>query len=249
MSVDRMQHIGYRIQFGGKKMSTKDLTFLSKSAAYTRPNLTVQGIYETLRSAILEGRLTEDDVLPTEDLAKQFGVSRTPIREALRELSVEGLVVLRPYRGAAIAGVSSEELRELTDVRILIEKYALSLAFPLKPEKIQQLEQLQARCEKVVINGEQSNILEITAEFHSALFSDIKNRYLLKIMDDIRSKMGRYFRLFYGYIASPEKIKIDHKMVLEAIKLNDFQKTAEALEAHLSIYKGELMDHLINNGL
>jgi DNA-binding GntR family transcriptional regulator len=199
---------------------------------------TPQIITNSLRTAIVEGRLRPGEPLRQDHLAEQFDVSHIPVREALRQLESEGWVVFKSNKGAAVSLLSVEEVREIYQIRASLECTALRLAFPSHtPESLLELEQAAqaARGEHTRESYAQRN-----REFHFALYGICKQRRLLSIIETLHRQGERYLRL---KLASPEqKMNSDaeHDLILDACVRGDVNRAVALLEAHL-LQSGELV--------
>ena len=151
--------------------------------------------YDELRSAILRGRYPTGTRLPEEELAQAFGVSRTPVREALRSLHAEGLVEFVPNRGAHVATWTQEELQEIYDLRALLESRGAELATPrITEQSIDRLRSLAAEMEALVpsLDGSersdeqvQDRISELNNEFHQAILQAAGSRQIVTLMSNV----------------------------------------------------------------
>lgn len=208
---------------------------------------TTETIHGILEEAILKGKLKGGEPLPTEELAALFNVSRMPIREALRELAAEGLVTILPYRGARVTEVSAREAEELAEVRVEIEKLALQRVIPISKERLERLESIVKQLEMLDIDRDTA--FELNDAFHIELYKDIENRFLFELVQDLRSKMDRYTRIFTIVLGSMKQIAKEHRLIVEFCKTGDINKAGEALEKHIFGFKNRLVDYLKSQGL
>ena len=147
-------------------------------------------VFNTLRKAILRGELKPGERLMEIQLANKLGVSRTPIREAIRKLELEGLVVMVPRKGAHVAKITLQELNDVLEVRRGLEEMAITKACErITEEELDELEASAMRFEKLLKSGE---IMELAAEdvkFHDVIYNATCNRRLIQILNNLREQM------------------------------------------------------------
>ena len=176
-------------------------------------------VFESLRTAILEGKLKSGQRLMEVQLAEQLGVSRTPIREAIRKLELEGLVIMLPRKGAYVADMSFKDLIDVLEIRASLEGLAASLASGRRrDEDIEGLEKLAREFEESVKSGDIEEVLKKDVEFHEYIFSLANNKKLHQIINSLWEQVHR-FRVTYvsDYEASLSLVE-EHNKILEAIK-------------------------------
>ena len=176
-------------------------------------------VFESLRTAILEGKLKSGQRLMEVQLAEQLGVSRTPIREAIRKLELEGLVIMLPRKGAYVADMSFKDLIDVLEIRASLEGLAASLASGRRrDEDIEGLEKLAREFEESVKSGDIEEVLKKDVEFHEYIFSLANNKKLYQIINSLWEQVHR-FRVTYvsDYEASLSLVE-EHNKIFEAIK-------------------------------
>ena len=150
-------------------------------------------VFENLRTAILDGNLKAGQRLMEVQLAEQLGVSRTPIREAIRKLELEGLVVMLPRKGAYVANMSFKDLIDVLEVRASLEGLAGSLAAERRrDEDIEELEKLSKEFEQCVREADVERVLKKDVEFHEKIFSMANNKKLEKLMNSLWEQVQRF---------------------------------------------------------
>src|SRR6476620_10278520 len=171
---------------------------MASEAALSRPapveNLTLwQRVYDHLRAEILSGRLEPGAELAEVALSEQLGVSRGPLREAIGRLASEGLVTVRPRRGAVVRSLSKEEFVELYQVREALEMLAVRLAVPrLGDDGVADLERLLAAMAAHAERGEVAEFFEANSAFHLRLVEAAGNEKLRELYDQLLAQLGRY---------------------------------------------------------
>lgn len=201
------------------------------STLVKRPQTVSEQVAALLREAIADGALEAGAVLRQDELAAQFGFSRMPIRDALRQLEAEGLVAIHPTKGAHVAGMDAEEIREIYDIRLLLEAEALRLSAPLLPaEKLEAatrlLEQLD-REEDVARWG------VLNRDFHLTLYSACGNSRLLTLIEAQHNVADRYVRIILSNLDYRGLSQEDHHAMLAACRRRDAAAAVEALQKHL----------------
>ena len=181
-------------------------------------------VFNTLRQAILKGELAPGERLMEIQLAEKLGVSRTPIREAIRKLELEGLVLMIPRKGAEVAKISEKSLREL----------AIELACQrMTDEEIEQLGERQNDFKNAINKGNAMNIAETDEAFHDVIYLGTGNDKLVQILNNLREQMYRY-RL--EYIKDEDKRQIlivEHEHILAAIKARNIAEAKNAAREHI----------------
>lgn len=150
-------------------------------------------VFNTLRQAILRGELKPGERLMEIQLANKLGVSRTPIREAIRKLELEGLVTVVPRRGAEVAEITEKSLRDVLEVRRALEELAVKLACDrMTAEQMQQLKAAAKEFEKILEIDDVTKIAEVDVKFHDVIFMSTDNQRLIQLLNNFREQMYRY---------------------------------------------------------
>jgi DNA-binding GntR family transcriptional regulator len=191
-------------------------------------------VFNTLRKAILTGELKPGERLMEIHLANQLGVSRTPIREAIRKLELEGLVVMMPRRGAEVAQITEKSLRDVLEVRRSLDALCAELACDRISEE--ELGELKAACEefeKAAGTADVAEIAKTDVALHDIIVQATRNRRLIQIVNNLSEQMYRYR---FEYIKDEERhdnLVEEHRMIYESILCKDKQKAAEASRLHI----------------
>ena len=179
-------------------------------------------VFNTLRNAILTGELSPGERLMEIKLADKLGVSRTPIREAIRKLELEGLVVNTPRKGAEVANISAEDLRDVLEVRRSLEVLAIRLACDKMTEETLELLHENIDAFKHSIDAKAtSDIASVDVSFHDIIYKSTGNNRLIQILNNISEQMYRYR---FEYIKNKEawnRLVEEHMNIYEAIKHRD----------------------------
>lgn len=194
-----------------------------------------------LREAILAGEFKGGQALYQEELAGRFGVSLTPIREALAQLENDGFVVIYPYRGTIVAPLSSDEALETFELRLFVETTALRSAIPVMTE--QNIEKARQFLE-FAPDIQASEIIRAGLAFHYALCEPCNKVQTLRILRGIHKVSERYLRAFYT--ASPElyvnTTLREHEAILGLCRLRKVDEALAILTDHLSATFNALAD-------
>ncbi len=190
-------------------------------------------VYRRVREAILDGELAPGQTMSQVVLAEELGVSRTPLREALRMLQGEGLVEARPNRRVRVAPISAGDLEELYAVRVALEAQALRLAVPrMTPEDIARLEGSIAEMAHYAEERDMRRWLVPHADYHRRL-TELAGERFEGLLTQLYDHAERYRRLHIGYGPSAWATA-DHRDILDAVKAGDARQSAALLAEHLS---------------
>ncbi len=195
------------------------------------PKTVHQAVTEDLRDAILRGRLAGGTRLSQTGIASGYGVSPIPVREALRQLESEGLVKSAPHRGAVVASLSQEELRDLYDIRIALESLATRLAIPLAGAgDLAKLETLYSRMSS---ESDPSRWLDLNFEFHRVLYAPCDRPHLTSLIDTLRRNTERYLRVAAKNAGRLRAGQVEHRRILQSYRERDASAATMLLQEHL----------------
>ena len=191
-------------------------------------------VFKTLRQAILKGELEPGERLMEIQLAERLGVSRTPIREAIRKLELEGLVLMIPRKGAEVAKISESNLRDVLEVRRSLEELAIDLACQrITEEELDELNKAEVDFKAAIENGDAMQIAQTDESFHEIIYNSTKNQKLVQILNNLREQMYRY-RMEYMKDKRMYKLLIDeHDAIRKAIKKKDKEKAGMIMKTHI----------------
>lgn len=189
-------------------------------------------IEETLRAAILDGRIPCGAALRQQDLADLFGVSRMPVREALRQLEAQSLLNVVAHKGAVVAPLVQGDAVETYALRILLESEALRLSVPLLQDE--DLEQAARYIGELETQSDYTEIGRLNRLFHMALYSRAPNRRLLKLVEDGLNEEERFLRFNLEAMGLGKLSQDDHQALLRAAKDRDVERSVKLLEHHLN---------------
>ncbi|MBR6328413.1 MAG: GntR family transcriptional regulator [Lachnospiraceae bacterium] len=188
----------------------------------------------TLRQAILTGRFMPGDRLMEIQLASQMGVSRTPVREAIKQLSEEGLVNMVPNRGAYVSDISEKGVMDVLEVRRTLEGLAVSRAVRrIDSEGLKRLNEAREKCAGAFSEGEYHEMAEADICFHDVILKATGNDRLVEIMNNLADRIYRYR---YEFIRDPghhQAIILEHDRVYEAISERNEDEAVAAMQDHI----------------
>jgi DNA-binding GntR family transcriptional regulator len=196
-----------------------------------RRQTTVTLVADELRRRIMAGVLPEGHQLRQEALAAELGVSRIPVREALRQLEAEGFVAIASHRGAVVSKLSLDEIVELFELRIRLEGWLLQLAIPEMSET--DLERAEAALETMISNRRIENWGQLNWDFHAALYAPSGRAATLRILRRINENMDRYIRLQIALTSGQLKAHREHKQILQFCRGRNVPRAVAALEQHI----------------
>ncbi|WPN47367.1 MULTISPECIES: GntR family transcriptional regulator [unclassified Pseudomonas] len=189
-------------------------------------------IEQTLRSAILDGRIPCGTALRQQDLADLFGVSRMPVREALRQLEAQALLNVIAHKGAVVAPLVQGDAVETYALRILLESQALRLSVPLLEEE--DVEQARRYIEALESEHDFTEIGRLNRLFHMTLYCRTPNRRLLKLVEDGLNEEERFLRFNLESMGLGKLSEDDHRALLQAAQDRDVDRSVNLLEHHLN---------------
>lgn len=191
-------------------------------------------VFRTLREAILKGVLKPGERLMELQLAEKLGVSRTPIREAIRMLEQEGLAVTTPRKGAEVAKMTEKDLFDVLTIREALEQLAAELACDAAGEgEIRSLEEERDHFERATRSGEIKKIAESDMRFHELLYEASGNQKLIAMLSNLREQMYRFRVEYLKDAENYPNLIAEHKAIVEGLKSRDKEKVREALARHL----------------
>ena len=211
-------------------------------------------VFENLRSAILEGKLKSGQRLMEVQLAEQLGVSRTPVREAIRKLELEGLVVMLPRKGAYVANISVKDLMDVLEIRASLEGLGASLAAERRnDEDIKNLEELEVEFEEAVRTQNIDMLLKKDIEFHECIFKAANNKKLEKIKintSEIHSVLQEIFAEEQAEILKAEPIETANSEDMDKTKIeNGLQNIVNIIIEKENWTRNELLNVIQNKGM
>ncbi|MBQ4283996.1 MAG: GntR family transcriptional regulator [Lachnospira sp.] len=191
-------------------------------------------VFNTLRQAILHGEMEPGERLMEIQLAQKLGVSRTPIREAIRKLELEGLVVMIPRKGAEVAHITEKDMRDVLEVRCTLEELAMELACKnVTSEQLADLKAANRVFEAAIVSKDIVSIVEADVHFHDVIYAMTNNARLIQIINKLREQMYRY-RLEYIKDARTHSILIsEHNEIIEQLEKQNVGDAKSVMRQHI----------------
>ena len=191
-------------------------------------------VFNTLRKAILTGELKPGERLMEIHLANRLGVSRTPIREAIRKLELEGLVTMIPRRGAEVAQITEKSMKDVLEVRRALDALCAELACDrISEEEMGKLEEACAGFEKATRTGDTTAGAKADVALHDIIVAATGNRRLVQLVNNLAEQMYRYRFEYIKDESQHERLVEEHRIIYESIRAKDREAAAAAAKMHI----------------
>ena len=191
-------------------------------------------VFNTLRHAILKGELEPGERLMEIALAQKLGVSRTPIREAIRKLELEGLVVMVPRKGAEVADITEKDLRDVLEVRTALEELSIELAMKnMTDEDYENLKKTSKSFAKDSEGDDLIKIAEADVAFHEIIYMATGNKRLIQMINNLREQMYRYRLEYIKDKSTHARLVEEHERIIEAMQKQDVNAAKAAIKLHV----------------
>ena len=202
-------------------------------------------VFETLREAIIQGRLRPSERMMEIQLAEEMGVSRTPVREAIRKLELEGFVVMVPRKGAFVAGISIKDIVNVFEVRAAMEALAAGLAAErITSEEMEELERSLVQINEVSSRDNIDDIVALDSSFHDIIYRASRNERLIQIVTHLQEQIHR-FRT--ASLSQPGRTKWalgEHKKIVEAISDRNVELAQSLAREHIENAEQSMLNAL-----
>lgn len=191
-------------------------------------------VFNTLREAILKGELEPGERLMEIQLAERLGVSRTPIREAIRKLELDGLVVMVPRKGAEVANITEKNLKDVLEVRRALEELAVQIACKrMTKEQLEELKSALNDFKKAVKSKDLTAITESDVKFHDVIYLSTDNQRLIQILYNLREQMYRYRMEYIKDYSQHLSLIKEHEELLKSIENKDKEWATKVAVEHI----------------
>ena len=202
-------------------------------------------VFKTLRQAILKGELEPGERLMEIQLAERLGVSRTPIREAIRKLELEGLVLMIPRKGAEVAKISESNLRDVLEVRRSLEELAIDLACQrITAEELESLNKAEVDFKAAIGNGDAMQIAQTDEQFHEIIYNSTKNQKLVQILNNLREQMYRYRMEYLKDRQSHSLLVKEHEEIVQGLTERDADRALRVTNSHIERQRDYIIQQL-----
>lgn len=205
-------------------------------------------VCEVLRNAIKRGILEPGERLMEVQLAEELGISRTPVREAIRKLEQEGYVIMMPRRGTYVSSLSVHDVKEIFEIRSALETLAAVLAtMRIEPEELDKLRALLTEIEGHIENSNMDKIVATDIEFHGLLYQVSRNERLVAIISNLMEQLARFRTLSMSYPGRLQETLAEHRAMVEAIATGNEDAAREAAERHMEQAEETLLKAMRKN--
>lgn len=236
-SIQVVRKVGLYITEKGRKMAEAQRIKIKKSG---KTNLTTQA-YNIIKNSICENSIEAGALISESQLAESFGMSRTPIREALKLLENEGLVEIRTGIGAIVKDLTTKQIKDLYEVRRLIETAAAKSAINFFPqEEIADIRERIMTLKGKAVNGALSRLefTELDLLLHNKIVEYCENTYLKSIMGEIMYDVKRVQLVSFNALNSIEESTKQHLRILDLLEEKDEEKFVRAISDHIDWASG-----------
>lgn len=191
-------------------------------------------IFNTLRDAIIVGELRPGERLMEVQLAEKMGVSRTPVREAIRKLELEGLVAMLPRKGAHVAELSIKDMMDVLEVRASLDGLATALsASRITDAELKDLKHIYMQFVSYVEKDNLQGSIKKDVEFHDIIYRSSRNDKLIQIANNLREQVHRFRVIYLKDYISPKEIVKEHEEIFDAISKRDSAAAQEFAQKHI----------------
>ncbi len=212
---------------------------------FTDPGLIRDRVVDALRDAIIAGRLKPGERIRERELVSLLGVSRSPLREAIRILETEGLLTSLAHRGARVSELSVSDLRDMLHVRIMLETFAARLAIErLDATTLQAMEEQVARARAAGVQVDLRSNFDLGLEFHDLLVAACGNRKVVQLHENLKRHQRRYQHFAFARLGRDVRALDEHAEIVGALRRRDLAAVQQGLHAHLMRFCGEITPFL-----
>jgi DNA-binding GntR family transcriptional regulator len=230
-----------RAASASRTTSTRQVQAASTAARHGAPTIlpiprqTLTGMTaDALRERILHGRFPEGEPLRQDAIAEELGVSRIPVREALRQLEAEGLVTFNPHRGAVVSTLSLSEIEELFQLRSMIELDLLDRALPrIGSEDVARAKEILDAYETALRRGDVASWGEMNWQFHATLFAPADRPFTLGVAQKLHQQCDRYLRMQLALTHGELRANAEHRAILAAVRRKNAARAGDLLRQHI----------------
>lgn len=202
-------------------------------------------VFEALEGDILSGRLQPGESLNEQKLSDQMQVSRTPVREAIRMLEQTGLVEVTPHRGAVVLGISNEDFKDISTIRMYVEGLSARWAAEhITPQQLQELTELVELQEFYLMKGRVTQINDLDSHFHQRIYQASGSRTLSHILSELHHMIQWFREESFRAEGRAEKAVAEHRQILEAVAAGDGELAERLMVAHIEKAKENIL-HLM----
>jgi len=200
-------------------------------------------VFESLREAIIQGRLKPGERLMEMQLADEMGVSRTPVREAIRKLELEGFVVMIPRKGAFVAGISVKDIVDVFEVRAALEALAAGLASErITADELEELERSLVQIGELSDKDNVGAIVENDINFHDIIYKACRNQRLIQIITHLKEQIQRFRTTSLSQPGRLRDALVEHRGIVEAISDRNAEVAQNLAREHIENAEQSLLN-------
>ena len=199
-------------------------------------------VCEHIREAIIKGTFAPGERLMEIQMADEMGVSRTPVREAIRKLEMEGFVVMIPRRGTYVSNMSIKDINDVYEIRISLDTLAAGLAAErISDEELEELQRLLVKVGAAIEKNDMAKVVEADIEFHDVLYKASRNERLRNIINNLREQITVIRGVSMRYPGRLKDTQDEHRRLVECISARNVEKSQEMARIHLENAEKTLM--------
>lgn len=203
-------------------------------------------VFHKIREDILKGKYRQNEAMKELQISKELGVSRTPVREALRQLELEGLVTIIPNKGAVVSGVSAKDIEDIYAIRSLIEGLSAKWAAEnIGEAQLNELEEIVYLSEFHLKKGHIEQLYELDNKFHEMLYEASGSKILRHVLSDFHHYVQRVRKTSLAEPERAEKSIAEHKAILEALRSKDSEAARGLTNVHVQNTSKNVIDKKI----
>lgn len=201
-------------------------------------------VFEYLKNAIISGDLKPGERLMEINIATQLGVSRTPVREAIRKLEKEQFIEMVPRKGAYVSSTTLKDMMDVLEVRRLIEGFAAELAAEkMKDEGLAALYRTHRAFLKALDDNDREAMVTLDNEFHDLILSSSENLKLIEIQKSLSEQILRYRSSYFNDFTNFDELKAMHEKIYKAIEERDIKTAGEVSREHVALVEKRVVEY------
>jgi len=195
-------------------------------------------VYEELKMQILTGAIVPGTRMMEVELANEIGVSRTPVREAIRKLEKEGLVTIEPRRGAYASQISTKDMVEILEVRQNMEGLAAFFAASrMTSDQMEELKSIEEKYNEAVKSGDMQEMIKYDTKFHRMIVESCNNKVLVQMIEQLQELVLRFRYIYYDNFKRAENMPEEHMEIMQAIETGNAEAARNAADTHIDRLK------------
>ncbi|MEL7567138.1 MAG: GntR family transcriptional regulator [Dehalobacterium sp.] len=202
-------------------------------------------VFETIREAIISGHLRPGERLMEVQLAEEMGVSRTPVREAIRKLELEGFLVMIPRKGAYVAGISLKDIHDVFEIRAALDSLAAGLAAErITEEELNNLERSLVSVVESAGHNDLNGIVNTDTDFHDIIYKASRNERLMQIVNNLREQIQRFRTTSLAFPGRMQIAVDEHRRIVDAISERNVDLARALAQEHIENAENSMMEVL-----